>query len=307
MRYSPYAIIEVIIEQINSTVNNRTSGSQHQDSAPDLREGEISLVVMLRFLKISYKTILIFELIGFAAAIAYLLITPKQYEAIAQISMAQMTVGNSIVNPIGVNIEEPPLLIARLSRPTSYTPQVLSACKANQTPNSDAILAKLIKITQPKGLANIVEIRTFGASPQDAESCGQAVYELIKTSQEQILAPYISESKTKLLEDRERLNQLKKIIEVTEKTSSFAAAAYLATRDEMRSLLDEITMLKNIIENSPNRAAKLIAPIYVNNSPVAPKKQMVLAGGILGGLFLGVFMAFARPRFVKLKDNICGV
>lgn len=81
-------------------------------------EAEISLLDILHFLKSAYKTIFIFGAFGIALAIAYLAITPKQYEATAQIVMAQIGAANNNnnnINPMGVNIEEPSLLIARMS------------------------------------------------------------------------------------------------------------------------------------------------------------------------------------------------
>ena len=60
------------------------------------QEAEISLLDILRFLKDAYKTILIFGVLGITLSIAYLVITPKQYEATAQIVMAQIDAANNI-------------------------------------------------------------------------------------------------------------------------------------------------------------------------------------------------------------------
>ena len=88
-----------------------------------IEESEISLLDILRFLKSAYKTILIFGVLGITLSIAYLVITPKQYEATAQIVMAQIGAANNNnnnnISPLGINIEEPALLIARLAMPTS--------------------------------------------------------------------------------------------------------------------------------------------------------------------------------------------
>lgn len=60
-----------------------------QDLDSNAMQGEISLLDILRFLKSAYKTILLFGAAGVVAAISYLAITPKQYEATALIAMAQ--------------------------------------------------------------------------------------------------------------------------------------------------------------------------------------------------------------------------
>ena len=72
---------------------------KHQDPELIKDEQEISLIDILRFLKDAYKTILIFGALGIAAAITYLVITPKQYEATVQIVIAQIGATNNNISP----------------------------------------------------------------------------------------------------------------------------------------------------------------------------------------------------------------
>lgn len=276
---------------------------------PDLNqaelETEISLWDILYFLKKAWKTIAIAALIGLALSIAYLAVTPKQYEAVAQIAMAQISAANNNnLNPLGINIEEPPLLIARLSQPTSFAPQVLRNCGLDEGISAGSILAKSIKLSIPKGVVNVVELKSFGSSPQVAQACGEAIFELIKATQAQIVAPYIEEAKIKLADDQERLQKAKDLVAKADKSGSAMGAAYLSTRDEIRFLLDEITALKNVVTSNQSRATRLIAPIYASDTPIAPKKRIVLMAGLLGGLFLGLLLVLARQMWIKLKADL---
>ncbi len=282
----------------NQSVNKQSG----QDS--DV-EAEISLLDILRFLEGAYKTIFIFGAFGIAAATAYLVITPRQYEATSQIAMAQIGAvnNNSNMNPLGVNIEEPSLLIARMSSPTSFTAEVTSACVMGSQENAPLALSKLIKLTVPKGVANVVELKTFGKTPQAAHECNLAIFELIKTTQAQIVAPYIADVKIKLDDDMGRLDKVKALMAKADKSGSAMGAAYFSTRDEIRYLLDEITTLKNVVTSSQNRATRLVAPIYAGDTPVAPKKRMTLAAGLFGGLFLGLLIALARQVIAKLRSE----
>lgn len=276
--------------------------NENQDFLP---EAEISLLDILRFLKGVYKTVLIAGAIGLAVSIAYLAVTPKRYEAIAQIAMAQISAANNNLNPLGINIEEPSLLIARLTQPTSFPPQVISSCGMEDGANSDpgAALAKSIKLAPPKGVANVVELKTFGSSPQAAQLCGEAIFELIKTTQAQIVAPYIADVKIKLDDDIERLAKAKDLVTKAHKSGSAMGAAYLSTRDEIRFLLDEIAGLKSVVTSNQSMATRLIAPIYASDTPIAPKKQAALANGLFGGLLLGLLLALARQMWIKLKAD----
>lgn len=272
------------------------------------RDEEISLVDILQFLKGAYKTILILGAVGLVIAVAYLTVTPKQYEAVAQIAMAQISAANNNnnnnLNPLGINIEEPSLLIARLAQPTSFPPQVLSSCGVGESTESAAGITKSIKLSIPKGVTNAVELKAFGKSPEVASMCAQAVFELIKTTQAQIVAPYIDDAKIRLAGDEERLAKAKELLVKADKSGSAMGAAYLSTRDEIRFLLDEITALKNVVTSNQSRATRLIAPIYASDTPIAPKKRVVLVAGLFGGLFLGLLLALARQLWMKLKADV---
>ena len=275
-----------------------------RSGAQATQEGEISLLDILRFLKSAHKTILIFGVIGIALSIAYLAITPKQYEATAQIAMAQIgAANNNNLNPLGINIEEPALLIARLSSPTSFTQEEIAACGFMGKRDGAAALAKAIKIAPAKGVPNIVELKTFGASPEAAKGCANAILDFTKKTQAQIVAPYIEEAKIKLADDEQRINSAKELVSRSYKGGSAMSAAYLSTRDEIRYLLDEMTSLKNILASNQNRVTRLIAPIYASDAPISPKKRIALAGGLFAGLFLGLLIALARQMISRLKSE----
>jgi uncharacterized protein involved in exopolysaccharide biosynthesis len=267
-------------------------------------QGEISLLDILRFLKSAWKSLALTGALGLSAAVVYLAITPKQYEAVSQITMAQIGATNNNINPLGINIEEPSLLIARMSSPTSFTPQVIEECGLKDQANAASKLSKSVKLTIPKGVANMVDLKTYGSSPQAAQECNLAVFELIKTSQSQIVAPYIAEAKVKLDDDIERLAKARDLVAKADKSGSTMGAAYLSTRDEIRYLLDEITALKNVVISNQNSTTRLISPIYADDSPIAPKKRNVLAAGLFGGLFLGLMIAIGRRVIAKLKNEV---
>ena len=132
------------------------SQSHNQEQSLDLNAQEVSLIDILRFLKGAWKLMALAGMLGLATSIAYLALTPKQYEAVAQITMAQIGAANNNnnnnINPLGINIEEPTLLIARLSSPTSFTPPVIAACGLEHEANAALALSKSVKLTVPKGL-----------------------------------------------------------------------------------------------------------------------------------------------------------
>jgi len=185
--------------------------------------------------------------------------------------MAQIGVANNNLNPLGINIEEPALLVSRMSLPTSFSAQTISSCGFDGMSEPGAALAKSMKLSPAKGAPNVVELKTVGSSPQAAQDCASAIFELIKTTQSQILTPYIEEAKAKLADDEARLDKAKDLVSRADKSGSAMGAAYLSTRDEIRYLLDEITSLKNVVTSNQNRITHLVAPIYASDQPISPK------------------------------------
>ena len=277
--------------------------------AQGLVDDEISLIDILRFLKIAYKTILVFGVLGLGVAIAYLVITPNRFEAVAQIQMAQIgsnnnnNNNNNNMNPLGINIEEPALLISRLSSPTSFSASAIEACGKQNDANPGAALANSIKLSAVKGLNNLVELKTYGPTPDKAYACTNAIFELIKFSQAQILAPYAEEAQTRLAADRLRLAKVQDLVAKADKSGAAMSAAYLSSRDEIKYLLDEMTALQNVAISSQSRSTRLVAPIYASDTPITPKKRLWALGGLLGGLFLGLLIALSRQMISKLKSQ----
>lgn len=262
---------------------------------------EISLIEILLFIKSAYKTIIGFSLLGIIGSAFYLWMIPKQYEASAQIKMAQIANVNNNnfnnINPLGINIEEPQALVARMALPTSYPNETVTLCGLADQKDPEVALARKVKFTIPKGVGSTVDLKIRDASKEIAKACTNAVYRLIKASQAQLISPYIDEASKKLAIEHERLGRATKVIAKADKSGAAVSAAYLATRDEIRYLLDQISNLQNIISGNESRGAHLTAPIYLKDQPVFPQKRNSLLVGLLLGGFLGLGLAVARKWY----------
>jgi len=265
---------------------------------------ELSLDDILIFLRGAYKTALVFGFLGISIAITYLAVTPKVFEATSRIVMAQTALDGTKTNGsqlVRVNVEEPALLMARLSLPTSFDLLTTKACDIKNVSDATTSLAGTIKLSQPKGLINVLELKTFGNSPESAKNCGQAIFGLIKTSQEELSAPYIEVALSRLAVDIKRLDALRELVAKSNKSETITTATYFATKDEIRFLSDEIAILKDVISTTQARSAYLLAPIYASDTPIAPKKLIILFAGLFSGLLLGLLLAFARQSTYKKK------
>lgn len=261
--------------------------------------GEVSLGTILYFLVRSFKMIFASTLMGVAIAIVYISLTPKQYEAVAQISMAKVSTPMS-ANPFvtTVNVEESSVLIFRLSTPTFFSPLVLSSCDLNSGAGNPANIATSIKLSSSKYSNNLVELKVFASSPGLAFKCATAVFELIEQTQSQIAFPYIENVKAQLTVYKQTLKQLRNEIAGVNATNSGMNMTYLLARDEIKFLVAKISEFEILDAINQTGMTKLVAPIYASDIPVAPNKSKILLLGLFGGIFFGLILAMLRQFMV---------
>jgi capsular polysaccharide biosynthesis protein len=265
----------------------------HSNQAP---EDEISIKDIVDFLLESWKAILATGLVGLLGAVVFIAITPSQYEATAQIQMMQISPNNNS-NPLGVNVEDPNLLMARLKLPSSYTEDEIKACGLQDLKLPAESLANTAKLSPVKGVGSIVELKIRLESKDQAVSCAQSLFENIRDSQNKIMKPYIEEAKALLTKYQARLAEAQSLVARADKSGSALSAAYLANRDEVKFLTDESIRLNTFITSGDARQAKLVAPIYASDIPVFPKKKISLLVGLLAGLFLGILFVMMRKAW----------
>jgi uncharacterized protein involved in exopolysaccharide biosynthesis len=266
-------------------------------------EDEISLKDIIDFLMESWKTILGVGLLGLLGSLGFLAVIPNQYEATAQIQMAQISANNNNTNPLGVNVEEPNLLMARLKLPTTYSAAEIKACGLEGHKMPAESLVSMSKFSAVKGVGSIVELKIRMESREQAVVCAQALFENIRESQNQVIKPYIEEAKALLTKYQARLKEAQELVTRADKSGAALSATYLANRDEVKFLTDESIRLNTFVTSGDARQAKLVSPIYASEAAVLPKKKITLMGGLLVGLLLGLLLVMARKVWNNYKIN----
>lgn len=265
---------------------------------------EISLLDILIFLKGAWKSIVLMGLLGLAISATYLLLTPNQFEAVANVAMGR-------IPSSAVNIEEPVALINRMSLPSSFDAAVIASCGLQDSGNLATQLFKSIKLSIPKGVVNVVELKVTRPSPELAQACAASVFDGIAKSQAQMIGPLVQAAKAsnsaRLTKVDERLTQDKVLLAKTEQPRGVLSPAYFLILTEIRTLEDERDKLSASIDTMGVQTANLQSPIYVADKPVYPKKLISLLAGLIGGLFLGLLIALGRQMMAKLKSEAGGV
>jgi hypothetical protein len=277
-----------------------------EQSFNSMQEDEISLRDMIDFLVESWKTIVLTGILGVFSSVAYLWVTPNQYLATAQIQMAQISASNNNnnntnTNPLGINIEEPNLLIARFKLPSNYSTKEIMACGFESSKSPFESLVTAVKLSAVKGVGSMVELKINRDNKETAIACAQSLFENIKASQNEIIKPYIEEAKILLVKYQDRLTNSQSLISRADKSGAALSASYLASRDEVKFLTDEILRLNAFIVSADSKQAKLVSPIYASDDPVVPNKRMALIAGLFAGLFLGLVFMLGKRGYKAYK------
>jgi uncharacterized protein involved in exopolysaccharide biosynthesis len=225
-------------------------------------------------------------------ATGFILWATPLYEGVAQVQMTQMY--SSGLNPVGSNVEEPSLLIARFNLPSTYSDIEVRECGLEGQPQAKETLANnLVKISNLKGLA-IVELKVKHQSPKQVKTCIDAIFRLIQVTQSDVKAPFLELAHQKMSRYQKQLQSIGKRLNVTDQSGNFLSASYISTRDEVNFLRGAISDLQDFIDSTEAKKARLISPLYVNNIAVFPNKRLTLSAGLIAGLFFGILFAVGR-------------
>jgi capsular polysaccharide biosynthesis protein len=261
--------------------------------------GEICIMDIYNFLSNSWKAIIAFGCLGVISSIAYLLIVPNQYEAITQISVAEIRQNNSLEKAL----EEPTTLIYRMRNPANYSEEVIKACAYQEKKDPALSLSRDLKFFAPKGAANLIEVRVISPIPLVALSCSQAVFDRVRSLQEQSAGPLLKEAEAKLAYENDSIDAAKKSIFKADQSGGLMTGVYLVARDELTYFLTERQKTTDLIKSLKNLSTRLISPIYVSESPIAPKKGISIGVGLIGGLFFGIIFLLVRQIILRLRNE----
>lgn len=242
----------------------------------------------------------------FLAVVGVLIIRPK-WEATAVIQIGQ--VGQSGVGQ-GSQLIEPSVRAIERMKMKSFENDVLISLKIPVEVENP--LARLFRSTlslKALGTTDLIQVKVRGDSPDLAANWANAVVERLKTVHERLAQPTIDRLRKQLAElkkqmkmiEEERANLLKIVSKSSETRgdSRFSANLLLSNlllqknaelRDfEMRRLATEEQLTS--VRTYPT---SLIDVVYVPETPVSPKKLLMLVLAAILGLVLGVVVALSR-------------
>jgi hypothetical protein len=269
-----------------------------EQSFQQVADDEVSIKDVVDFFVESWRAIITTGVIGALVPVPFLMVTPSQYEATAQIRMAQISNKTDFLGSI---VESPSSLIGRYQLPSAFAEDEIKACSPEGKRISRETLSKLAKFTSMKGSDSIVELKITLASRDGALACAHAIFENIKEYQTLIIKPYIEDAKSLLIKYQIRLQENQALVARADKSGSAFTPAFFANVAEAEFLFHESARLNVLISSVDRNHARLVLPVYVSDLPASPRKSVSL--GLLVGLFVGALLALLRKAWSRYKAS----
>lgn len=260
---------------------------------------------LIIFLKENFKLILACTIMGLILAITYLGVTPSQYEATAQIEMAQVADFSHFegsnprsglsLSAVRFMIEDPNVLVGRLFLPSSFDEDTINACELPEHPLKNELLARSVKAGVMRKVLNVAELSIRHSSVELATKCATAIFKMIESQQRKMVDAHLERARSAITSLKEMISSIESELQRSSGAQN-QQVTYLAKREELLLLKNQVIALEMRVKSfTPTR---LLAPIFASQKPVFPKRLLTLALGIILGLTIGTSVAVGRRIFL---------
>jgi len=270
---------------------------------------EISIYDILDFFVEGWKTILIAVVAVLALASAFLVITPKRYEATVTVEMGRIA---------NITLEAPAILLEKIKFPNYFNKETKLACGANDQNFLSFNVGSAISATINKS-APLISLSYKASNADAATSCLSAVIADVQKNQvtlfdarlkpNQIYLQLLNSRLSKIESGKEKINEKAMKFDISDSKFSAWALLYstLLTQDNERlAIQKEILELENNLSPPLTHHTRVVADIYTSSSPVEPKKTIILAASIAAGLFLGILFLLGKKFWVEFRAHRAG-
>lgn len=266
-----------------------------QNVNPQIADDEISLKDIVYFLRSNQKLIALFGIAGLLIASAYVIFTPKKYEASWQLQMAMYSSNKNIIN-----IEEPAALVERLRTPATYSLETRQHCGMPVDGEFGEYLNKKLEALTLKNVPTAVGMKYRAVSATQAKQCAEAIVAMIIAQQHSLIEERLAGRQVQIVKYQQTLAEEQRLLDKSN-NSRLGSLDFLVKLDKLRWLRSRIDNLQEELLSSQMHPAKLIAPIYVPGKPVSAKAGLMLLFGMSLGLLLGLLYATGREGWRRVR------
>lgn len=268
-----------------------------------VQDDEISLYELWERLRDGWRTVVGGALIGLAGAGAALMILPPKFEALVVVQVGQV---------ISTPVEPPVQAVERMKTPAFQTAVAqalgdqtwLDALQRSANATAKYLVPQLVKATAASP-APLIELRTNAATPAAAAAIANGAVKELAQRHAELAAPVLAKTRLDVAIARERLVNAERELESINKLVAAASIkderfTQLALMSELRiqkqaELFNQrqmIMALETALTAPATQPARAMEAVFVADKPVSPKKTLLLALGLIGGLLAGIVAVF---------------
>lgn len=285
-----------------------------------LQGDEISLFDLWEKLRDGWLAVVGGAVLGIAVAVLAIFLIPPKYEAVAVIQIGLIgSPGREIQGVNSVAVEPPSQAVERMRTP-AFQIRAASAAgdlawqenlSVSNSGATDDLRLQVIKGTVAQGQTPLVELRAVGRTPEIAKKKAEVSIAQLRAAHEGLAAPLLAKMTAELKVLKEKLaiseaesSRLAKMAStaagVEERLSPMTLMANVRGHKgtELRQSILGLEMALGIPATQPT---KLLEEIYVSAKPIAPKKNLLLALGLIGGLLGGVVWVFIADAWRRAR------
>lgn len=266
----------------------------------EANDDEINIWELMEHLKSGWHWLAGGCAVGLLGATGFLMLVPAKYEATAVIQPATIgmivatttTTTTTTVEPIAQTIE-------RLKLVTFYGDELVKTCQATSAKD----LAEDVKASLVRG-STLLSVGYRANSVETAQSCVAKVVGRLAQSQSEISLPLIKELENQLASTKQQIEEAERFLAQNEKLLSPAAngaVLLMLKREELMNMKKLYREQRLQLIEPLTRPLQLLEPIYAPQKAVSPKKLLVVAGGLMGGLFAGLLALFINRGWRRYK------
>ena len=269
-----------------------------------MQDGEISLFDLWEKLRDGWYYVVGGTVLGLAGAGTLILQSPPSYEAVAMVQVGQVgQVGQ--VTPMPV---EPPAQAVERLRSSSFQLGVARSLGDQQwidaLTNSSGATTRHLSFQVMRN-APLIELKASANSPERAKTVAEATIRELARKQAEIAKPMIDRLLADLSIARDRLASAereleglgKMVVNASVKDERFTQLSLIASlrvlkEAEVFGQRQAIMAYESALRPPATQPAEALEAVFVASKPVSPKKSLLLALGLVGGLLSGVVMVF---------------
>ena len=282
-----------------------------------MQDDEISLFDLWEKLQNGWRYVVGGAVIGLAGAGAALVVLPPKYEAVAVVQVGQ--VASFPVEPVTQAVErmKTPAFQTTVAQ-ASGNQEWIDALQLSTNATGKYLSLQIVKATLG-GASPLIELKANAASPVDAKEIASATVKELAKRHSELARPLLEKMRLDLTLAKEKLASAERELEGINKLVATAGvkderftqlslmtSLRIEKQAELFNQRQSIMALETALSVPATQPAQAIEAVFVMDKPVSPKKTLLLALGLIGGLLAGVVAVFFVDAWRRSKGERAG-